>query len=84
MAEETEQVDGTEEVTVDMLREEVGSITHDLNNHLTAVMGYTDILRAKLTDETLLEYANMASKSAETMAELTQRLLGTCRGEKRP
>ena len=68
--------DEDKETDVESLRVEVGSVAHDLNNHLTAVMGYTDILVAKLTDEpTLQEYASMASRSAEVMSELTQKLL---------
>ena len=65
-----------EVVSLEEMKKRVGSIAHDLNNHLTAVMGYSDILRMKLEgQETLHEYAVMASESSQTMSELTQELL---------
>ena len=84
MGHDTDQPQEGDATDLESVRGQVGSIAHDLNNHLTAVMGYTDILYAKLTDDaTLREYANMASKSAEVMSELTQKLL-VIGGKRRP
>ena len=73
---EHNMADEKKEMDVESMREEVGSIAHDLNNHLTAVMGYSDILCSKLEDDaTLHEYASMVAKSADVISELTQKLL---------
>jgi len=76
MAENADNPQGGGPEDLESVRVEVGAIAHDLNNHLTAVMGYTDILCTKLSDDpTLHEYATMAAKSSEIMSDLTQKLL---------
>ena len=76
MSEATDQIPDSPIGDIDELKKAIGSIAHDLNNHLTAVMGYSDILRMKLAeDKDLHEYAEMASQSAEVMSTLTQKLL---------
>ena len=53
-----------------------GGIAHDFNNILTALIGYSSLLRAKMpTNDPLRAYADQILKSSEMAANLTRNLL---------
>jgi len=52
-----------------------GGMAHDLNNILTAVIGYSDILASRLTEEPNHSHAETVLKSAQQAAELCRHLL---------
>ena len=80
MSETTDQIPDTPISDIDDLKKAIGAIAHDMNDHLTSVMGYSDILQMKLAeDQELHEYAEMASESAEVMSGLTRKLLSVSR-----
>ena len=56
-----------------------GGIAHDFNNVLTAVMGYTELARARVQDETILRYLEGIQKAAERAADLNKQLLAYAR-----
>jgi len=57
-----------------------GGIAHDFNNILTAIIGYGNILKMKLEQESpLLPYTDQILASAERAANLTQSLLAFSR-----
>jgi len=52
-----------------------GSMAHDFNNHLSASMGFAEILLARLEDPELLRFAEGIITSSKRSAELTRQLL---------
>jgi len=56
-----------------------GGISHDFNNVLLVIRGYTSILRAGIEDESLLADVDEIAKAAERAAELTRQLLAFSR-----
>ena len=57
-----------------------GGVAHDFNNILTAIMGYTSLLQARLgSDEQALQYASHILSSSERAAHLTRSLLAFSR-----
>jgi len=64
----------------DTLRVMSGGITHDLNNVLSAVMGYASYLAMRLSpDDPLREDLSMIEKSTGRAADLVRQLLGYAR-----
>jgi signal transduction histidine kinase/CheY-like chemotaxis protein len=69
----------------DTIRLMSGGITHDLNNVLSAVMGYASYLSMRLSpDNPLREDLDMIEKSTGRAADLVRRLLGYSRKSKKP
>jgi signal transduction histidine kinase/CheY-like chemotaxis protein len=56
-----------------------GGIAHDFNNQLAAILGYAELLRARLTDPGLREDADMIGRAASRSADLTRQLLAFAR-----
>lgn len=57
-----------------------GGVAHDFNNILTAITGYGEMLRARVThDEKLVSYADQVLASAGRAANLTRALLAFSR-----
>ena len=60
-----------------------GGVAHDFNNLLTSIMGYTDLLAKKLTEDDpsgpLRRYADNILSAANRAANLTQQLLSLSR-----
>jgi PAS domain S-box-containing protein len=56
-----------------------GGIAHDFNNVLTAVIGYAELARGRVQDETILRYLDGIQKAAERAAELNKQLLAYAR-----
>jgi signal transduction histidine kinase len=52
-----------------------GGIAHDFNNVLTAVIGYAELARGRVQDETILRYLDGIQKAAERAADLNKQLL---------
>jgi two-component system cell cycle sensor histidine kinase/response regulator CckA len=52
-----------------------GGIAHDFNNVLTAVIGYAELARGGVQDETILRYLDGIQKAAERAADLNKQLL---------
>jgi two-component system, cell cycle sensor histidine kinase and response regulator CckA len=58
----------------------VGGIAHDFNNILTAIMGYSGLLKVRVADDELARgYTDSVLASAERAARLTQSLLAYSR-----
>ena len=69
----------------DTLRVMSGGITHDLNNVLSAVMGYASYLSMRISPEDpLREDLAMIEKSTGRAADLVRRLLGYARRSRKP
>ncbi|KPL06194.1 hypothetical protein AMJ86_09520 [bacterium SM23_57] len=69
----------------DTLRVMSGGITHDLNNVLSAVMGYASYLSMRISPEDpLREDLAMIEKSTGRAADLVRRLLGYARRPRKP
>jgi nitrogen-specific signal transduction histidine kinase/CheY-like chemotaxis protein len=60
-----------------------GGIAHDFNNQLAAMLGYAELLVARLTDEELRLFANMIVGAATHSGDLTRQLLAFARKGKR-
>jgi len=56
-----------------------GGIAHDFNNVLTAVIGYAELARDRVQDETILRYLDGIQKAAERAADLNKQLLAYAR-----
>jgi signal transduction histidine kinase len=56
-----------------------GGIAHDFNNLLTAIIGYADLLSARLQDPSSAQYAELIGKAGEQAAGLTRQLLAFSR-----
>ena len=56
-----------------------GGIAHDLNNHLSGVLGYAGLLRDRLEDETFKRYAETIVKASKNAAGLVTQLLAFAR-----
>jgi len=58
-----------------------GGIAHDFNNLMTAVGGYLELLKRKLTsrDADVMRYLDSAREAVQSAARLTQRLLAFAR-----
>jgi PAS domain S-box len=56
-----------------------GGIAHDFNNVLTAVIGYAELARGRVQDETILRYLDGIQKAAERAADLNKQLLAYAR-----
>lgn len=53
----------------------VSGVAHELNNPLTAILGVSDLLRERVTDDGLRRQAELIHKQARKAAELVQGLL---------
>lgn len=56
-----------------------GGIAHDFNNVLTAIMGYVELARPRVQDETALRYLDNILQAAQRAADLNQQLLAYAR-----
>jgi PAS domain S-box-containing protein len=56
-----------------------GGIAHDFNNHLSAILGFAEILRERLEDPELSRFTDGIIKSCQRSAELTRQLLAFAR-----
>ncbi len=56
-----------------------GGIAHDFNNVLTAIIGYAELARDRVQDETILRYLDGILKAAERAADLNKQLLAYAR-----
>jgi nitrogen-specific signal transduction histidine kinase/CheY-like chemotaxis protein len=56
-----------------------GGIAHDFNNQLTVIMGFAELLTAKLEDTKLKNYAQQITETAARAADLTGQLLAFSR-----
>lgn len=56
-----------------------GGIAHDFNNVLTAIIGYAELARGRVQDETILRYLDGIQKAAERAADLNKQLLAYAR-----
>jgi PAS domain S-box-containing protein len=56
-----------------------GGVAHDFNNILTAILGYTGLLKKTAKDEAVQRAADVMEKAAKRGAVLTQQLLGFAR-----
>jgi signal transduction histidine kinase len=56
-----------------------GGIAHDFNNVLTAIIGYAELARGRVQDETILRYLDGILKAAERAADLNKQLLAYAR-----
>src|SRR5512145_1919226 len=52
-----------------------GGIAHDFNNHLSAILGFAEILLERLQDPELIHFTEGITKSCKRSAELTRQLL---------
>lgn len=60
-----------------------GGIAHDFNNILASVLGYTELLREKLTDnapEKIISYLNQVQIAGERARDLVAKMLSFARG----
>lgn len=56
-----------------------GGVAHDFNNQLTGIMGYADMLRARLEDPNLKRYTENILVASRRSRDLTQKLLAFAR-----
>jgi signal transduction histidine kinase/CheY-like chemotaxis protein len=56
-----------------------GGIAHDFNNHLSAILGFAEILLERLGEPELIHFTNGIIKSCKRSAELTRQLLAFAR-----
>ncbi|MFN4033139.1 MAG: two-component system sensor histidine kinase NtrB, partial [Fimbriimonadales bacterium] len=56
-----------------------GGIAHDFNNVLTAVIGFAELARGRVQDETTLRYLDGITQAAERAANLNRQLLAYAR-----
>src|ERR1022692_2358151 len=56
-----------------------GGISHDFNNHLSVILGNTDLLLEKIQSGKLQHYAEEIKKATQRAAQLTQQLLAFSR-----
>ncbi|OPY04667.1 MAG: Blue-light-activated protein [Syntrophorhabdus sp. PtaB.Bin184] len=56
-----------------------GGIAHDFNNILTALVGYADLLRISMSDETLLAYVDQILSASQKATDLVRGLLAFSR-----
>jgi signal transduction histidine kinase len=56
-----------------------GGIAHDFNNHLSAIMGFAEILAEQVEEDSLRSYAEMIALAATRSADLTRQLLAFAR-----
>nr|WP_320134031.1 PAS domain-containing protein [uncultured Holophaga sp.] len=56
-----------------------GGVAHDFNNHLSAIMGFAEMLQDQLKGSPLARYAGNILKSSQRSAELTKQLLAFAR-----
>jgi two-component system cell cycle sensor histidine kinase/response regulator CckA len=56
-----------------------GGIAHDFNNHLSAILGFAEILLDRLEDPELIRFTDGIIKSSKRSAELTRQLLAFAR-----
>lgn len=64
---------------IDVVGRLAGGVAHDFNNILTAIIGYTRLLRDALMDEKLKGYADIVLLSSQRAAALTKSLLAFSR-----
>ena len=56
-----------------------GGIAHDFNNQLAGIMGYAEMLAARLDDKNLRDYAENIIRASKRSADLTRNLLSFAR-----
>ncbi len=56
-----------------------GGIAHDFNNQLAPIMGYADLLQARLGEDDLARYARLILSGARRASDLTKHLLAFAR-----
>lgn len=64
---------------MDAVGQLAGGVAHDFNNQLSAFMGYADMLRTRLDEPELREYADYVLVGARRAADLTRKLLAFSR-----
>jgi PAS domain S-box-containing protein len=64
---------------MDAIGQLAGGIAHDFNNQLASVLGYADLLEARLEDPALRRHAASIRAAARRAADLTQQLLAFAR-----
>jgi PAS domain S-box-containing protein len=52
-----------------------GGVAHDFNNQLAAILGYSEMLSARIDDPEMKRYAESIEKAARRSSELTRNLL---------
>lgn len=57
----------------------IAGVAHELNNPLTAILGVTDLLRERATDEPTKRQVDLAHQQARRAAEIVQNLLAFAR-----
>jgi signal transduction histidine kinase len=57
-----------------VLGELAGGVAHEFNNLLTPILGYTQILKKKVNDPSLLRYISMIEESAKDGASIVNRI----------
>ncbi|HYL09434.1 MAG TPA: PAS domain S-box protein [Candidatus Acidoferrales bacterium] len=53
----------------------IAGVAHELNNPLTAILGVTELLRDRATDETIKKQLDLAYRQARRAAQIVQNLL---------
>ncbi len=56
-----------------------GGIAHDFNNQLSSILGYSELLSSKITDQQLKNYIGKIIKSVQNSSVLTKQLLSFAR-----
>ena len=64
---------------LDAIGQLAGGIAHDFNNQLGGILGYAELLRLKLKDERMAEYASKVITLAQRSADLNSKLLAFTR-----
>jgi signal transduction histidine kinase/ActR/RegA family two-component response regulator len=64
---------------LDAIGQLAGGIAHDFNNQLGGILGYAELLRLKLKDERMAEYAARVITLAQRSADLNSKLLAFTR-----
>ncbi|MDL1969479.1 MAG: response regulator [Candidatus Desulfofervidaceae bacterium] len=60
-----------------------GGVAHDFNNLLAGILGYANLIKVEVSEDTsLYRYAEVIERSATRASELTQKLLAFARGGK--
>ena len=64
---------------MDAIGQLAGGVAHDFNNQLSVIAGYGGMLKARLAEPKLKQYAESICKAADLSADLTKKLLAFAR-----